>query len=97
MALLLFAATLFFFFQIVALNGVMDDRATTALVLFLLAILVILVLGGIFAGWACKLLILRFRWHSALASLVSVVSTVILGSGLMFLSIIVSILAAGIR
>jgi len=90
-------AIAFVFVQLLALNGVMDSRATTALVLLILGELTIMSLSGVFAAWASSFLIAKFQWKRALAVVVSVTLAAFLGSALFFFAVILSILLAGIK
>jgi hypothetical protein len=95
--LLFLVSVVFFFAQMIALNGVMDGRATTAMVVFGVFQLAIILLGGAGAGWLSKILIAKFNWSKVLAVAVAVLAGTLLGGLFSFFSIIISILLAGIK
>jgi hypothetical protein len=95
--LLLIISIVFFFVEMIALNGVSDSRGSIAMGLLLVFQIGVLVFAGMFAGWACKALTAKFRWKPAAAVAVSVLAAAFLGTLMSFFSIILSILLAGIK
>lgn len=94
----LFLAGVFcFVIMIVALNGVMDGRATVAMVVFGISQIFILGLGGILAGWAAQLLVEKFKWAKFSAGFVAVITCTALGAIISCIAVITSILVAGIK
>ena len=96
--LLILVGIVSMFGQVIALNGVINDRqATTALGIGLGCNGLTILLAAIFVRWLARLLLGKFNWNSVLAVVVSVIVSTGLGTVFSFLSIIVGTLAAGIR
>ena len=90
-------ALLSFFGELIALNDVSERQGYIALGILLVGELIILPVGGIFAGWLAKLFMKKFKWNNAFAIVSAVIVGTSLGAILSFLSVIISILAAGIK
>ena len=96
--LLLVAGFLFFFVQMIALNGVMSEsKAFTSLGIGVICQGVSIFLAAGIAAWLSNGLIAKFNWNKVLAVLIAVISAVALGSILSFISTVVSIPIAGIQ
>jgi hypothetical protein len=96
--LLILVGIVSMFGQVVALNGVTNDRqAATALGIGFGCNGLTILLAAIFVRWLSRLLLGKFNWNSVLAVVVSVIVGAGLGTVFSFLSIIVGTLAAGIR
>ena len=85
------------FVALVALNGVMDRRANTALILLAIFILGSWVLSSLLSGWWARLLQEKRQWKGGAAASVAVLASSALGVLLFFISIIAAILLAGIK
>ncbi len=96
--LLLAAGFSFFFVQIIALNGVTsENQAFASLGIGLICQGVSLLLATVFAGWFSHWMISKFNWNKVLAVVLAVISGVMLGSILSFISMVASIPIAGIQ
>ncbi len=84
-------------FEMLALNGASDRQGMTAMGISLLCQGVGAVLLGIFAWWLTSLLISKFNWNKIIAVVVTVFLGTTIGTGISFLSLIISIPIAGIR
>ena len=84
-------------FEMLALNGASERQGTLAMGISLACQGVSLVLIAILTRWLTNLLITRFSWNKIVAVIVTVISGVLLGSVISFLSLIISIPVAGIR
>lgn len=83
--------------EMLALNGASERQGTLAMGISLACQGVSLVLIAVFTRWFTNLLIARFNWSKVVAVIVAVISGVLLGSVISFLSLIISIPVAGIR
>ena len=81
----------------VALNGVSERQAMTAMGISLVCQGIGVILLGILAGWLTKLMITKFNWNKILAVVIAVTLGTLFGGIIAFLSIIISIPVAGIR
>jgi hypothetical protein len=96
--LLLAAAFLFFFVQIIALNGVMSqNKAFASLGIGVTCQGISMLLAASLAGWLSHWAISKLNWNKALAVTVAVMLGVVLGLVMSFLSTVISIPIAGIR
>ena len=96
--LLLVAGFLFFFVQMIALNGVMsENKAFASLAVGVICQGISIFLAAGVAAWVSNKLIAKFSWNKVLAVLVAVIAAVVLGSILSFISTLVSIPIAGIQ
>lgn len=84
-------------FEMLALNGASERQGTLAMGISLACQGVSLVLITVFTRWLTNLLIARFNWNKIVAVIVTVISGVLLGGIVSFLSLIISIPIAGIR
>lgn len=84
-------------FEMLALNGASERQGTLAMGISLACQGVSLVLIAVFTRWLTNLLIARFNWNKIVAVIVTVISGVLLGGIVSFLSLIISIPIAGIR
>lgn len=84
-------------FEMLALNGASERQGMTAMGISLLCQGVGAVLLGIFAWWLTNLLISKFNWNKIIAVVVTVFLGTTIGTGISFLSLIISIPIAGIR
>ena len=84
-------------FEMLALNGASERQGTLAMGISLACQGVSLVLIAVFTRWLTNLLITRFNWNKIVAVIVTVISGVLLGGIVSFLSLIISIPIAGIR
>lgn len=90
-------AIVFFFGQIVLLNGASESDAFNALAVSVICQSVVLLLAVVLARWLTKLLISKFNWNKALAIVTAVIAGTGLGAFFSFISIILSMLLAGLR
>lgn len=95
--LLIVVAVAFFFGQVVLLNGASGSQSSTALGVGATCLAISLLPSVILARWLTNLLITKFDWNKFLVIVIAIISSVGLGSVLMFLSIMVGTLASGIR
>ena len=96
--LLLSDGFLFFFVQIIALNGVMsENKAFTALAIGVICQGISMFLAAGLAAWLSNRLIAKFNWNKVPAVLIAVIASVLLGSIISFISTVVSIPIAGIQ
>lgn len=96
--ILLVLGALFFFVQIIALNGVMnEDQAFASLGVGLVCQGFVMLLAAGFAGWFSNVLIQRFDWNKVTSVFVAVTLGTLLGAVTAFISIAISIPLAGIR
>jgi hypothetical protein len=96
--LLLIVGVLFFFVQIVALNGVMNEnQAFTSLGIGLVCQGITMLLAAGFAAWFSNLLILRFDWHKTWAVVMAVLLGTMIGTALSLIATAAAIPLAGIR
>ncbi len=84
-------------FEMLALNGASESQGGAAMGISILCQGVGAVLIGIFAWWLTNLLISKFNWNKFLAVVVTVFLGSVIGAGISFLSLIISIPAAGVR
>ena len=96
--LLLAAGFVFFFVQMIALNGVMSEsKAFTSLAIGVTCQGVSILLAAGIAALISNKLIAGFKWNNVLAVLIAVISAVVLGSILSLIATMVSIPIAGIQ
>lgn len=96
--LLLAAGFLFFFVQIIALNGIMsENKAFAPLGIGLICQGLSMLLAAGLAAWLSHWMISRLNWNKALAVIVAVILGVVLGLVMAFLSTVVSIPMAGVQ
>lgn len=95
--LLIIIAVASVLFEMLALNGASERQGTLAMGISLACQGVSLVLIAVFTRWLTNLLIARFNWNKIVAVIVTVISGVLLGGIVSFLSLIISIPIAGIR
>jgi hypothetical protein len=96
--LLLIVGLLFFFIQIVALNGVMNEsQAFTSLGIGLVCQSITLFIAAGFAAWFSNLLIMKYDWSRVWAVIISVMLGTMLGTAIALISTAASIPAAGIH
>lgn len=84
-------------FEMLALNGASERQGMTAMGISLLCQGVGAVLLGFFAWWLTNLLISKFNWNKIIAVVVTIFLGTTIGTGISFLSLIISIPIAGIR
>ena len=94
--LLVVFAILSVLFEMLALNGASESQGLTAIGISLLCQGVGAVLLGIFAWWLTNLLISKFNWNNIIAVVVTVFLGTTIGTGISFLSLIISIPIAGV-
>lgn len=92
---LLILGILFFFVQLVLLNGVSEQQGGIALGISLLCQGLIILLAGFFAAWLSRLLVIKWGWNRTLVVIVTVLLGVLAGVLALFFSILVSIPLAG--
>lgn len=92
--LLILFGLLLTFGQVIALNGFSEREGMTSLTILLVCQGAGLILSAVFAGWLTRLLFEKFNWNKILAVIVSVVAGTILGGGLSFAALIISLFAA---
>lgn len=85
------------FTEILALNGVMGGKASTAIVIFLVFLSAGVVLTSLSAGWAARALTGKYGWKRLGACALSVAGGCLLMIPVAFVSVLLSILLAGIR
>lgn len=95
--LLIIFGILSILFEILALNGASESQGVTAIGISLVCQGAGMILIGIFAWWLTNLLISKFNWNKVVAVILAVISGTLLGAGITFLSLIVSIPLAGIK
>ena len=95
--LLIVLAIVSVLFEMLALNGASESQGGLAMSISVICQGVGTILLGIFAWRLTSLLTTKFNWNSIIAVLASVFLATVLGMGISFLSIIISIPAAGIR
>jgi hypothetical protein len=95
--ILLVMGVLSMLIQMIALNGVMDNRAMVAMGILFLSQAVVMVLAWKFVGWAFQILTTKFNFNYFPATALAVLTTTGLGAALFFVLIIFSILLAGIK
>ena len=83
--------------QMLALNGASESQGMTAMGISLVCQGVGAILVGGFAWWLTNLLLSKFNWNKVLSVAIAVISGLLLGGLLSFLSIIISIPIAGIK
>jgi hypothetical protein len=79
------------FGQLVMLNGFSEREGTASFISAFVCQGVGLILCAALAWWLTKLFVQKFNWNKVLAVIVSVFIATILGSGLAFVSLIVSL------
>jgi hypothetical protein len=79
------------FGQLVMLNGFSEREGTASFITAFICQGVGILVCAILAWWLAKLLIRKFNWNKVLSVIISVVATTVLGSGLAFVSLLVSI------
>jgi hypothetical protein len=84
-------------FEMLALNGARESQGTTAMGISLACQGVGAILIGIFTWWLTNLLISKFNWGKVIAVIVAVFLGTVVGTGISFLALIISILVAGVR
>lgn len=94
--ILILLAILSVFIQLLALNGVSENRGFSAMSISLACQGVGLILAVILARWLSNLLMVKFNWNTFLAVVIAVIVAAGLGGLISFLSIIVAIPLAGI-
>lgn len=95
--LLILFAVLSIFTQMIALNGVSESQGMTAMGISLVCQGVGVILAGMFAGWLTNRVITKFDWNKILAVIVAVITGIMIGGTISFVSTILSIPLAGIR
>jgi len=85
------------FGEIILLNGASESEGFKALSTSVICQSVSLLISVILARWLANLTIMKFKWNNTLAVVTATTTGVLLGGGIFFLSIILSILMAGIR
>ena len=83
--------------QMLVLNGASESQGMTAMGVSLVCQGAGLILAAAFAAWFANLVITKFNWNNILAVVVAVITGMLLGALISFLSIIISIPLAGIR
>ena len=83
-------------FEMLALNGASESQGTTAMGISLACQGVGAILIGIFVWWLTNLLISKFNWNNIIAVVVTVFLGTTIGTGISFLSLIISIPIAGV-
>src|SRR5258706_3022095 len=89
--LLVVFAILSLFVSMLALNGASESKGITAMAISVVCQGVGTILAGVFAWWLTNLTITKFNWNKVLAVVFSVIAGVVIGVGISFLSLIVSI------
>jgi len=84
-------------FEMLALNGASESQGTTAMGISLACQGVGAILIGIFVWWLTNLLISKFNWGKVIAVIVTVFLGTVIGTGISFLALIISIPTAGVR
>jgi len=84
-------------FEMLALNGASERQGMTAMGISLLCQGVGAVLLGFFAWWLTNLLISKFNWNKIIAVVVTIFLGTTIGTGISFLSLIISMPIARIR
>jgi len=84
-------------FEMLALNGASESQGTTAMGISLACQGVGAILIGIFVWWLTNLLISKFNWGKVIAVIVTVFLGTVIGTGISFLALIISIPIAGVR
>lgn len=79
------------FGQVVMLNGFGEREGNVSFITAFVCQGVGMLLCAMLAWWLTKLLVQKFNWNKVLSVVVSVVVTTILGGGLAFVSLIVSL------
>ena len=83
--------------EMLALNGASESQGGAAMGISILCQGVGVILIGIFSWWLTNLLISKFNWNKARAVVVTVFLGMMIGTGISFLSLIISFPAAGVR
>jgi len=83
--------------EMLALNGASESQGVTAMGVAILCQGVGALLLAFLAWRLTNLLITKFQWNAALAVIVAVFAGGLLGAGLAFLSILISIPLAGVQ
>ena len=79
------------FGQLVMLNGFSEKEGTASFITAFACQGVGMLVCAVLAWWLTKLLIQKFNWNKALSVIISVIVTTVLGSGLAFVSLLISI------
>jgi hypothetical protein len=79
------------FGQLVILNGFSEREGNASFITAFVCQGVEIILCAILAWWLTKLLVQKFNWNKVLSVIISVVVTIVLGGGLAFASLLVSI------
>ena len=95
--LLVVFAILSVLFEMLALNGASESQGLTAIGISLLCQSAGAVLIGISVWWLTNLLISKFNWGKVIAVIVVLFLGTVIGTGLSFLALIISIPIAGVR
>ena len=95
--ILIVLGLVFVFGEIVLLNGASESEGFKALSISVICQSVSLILSVILARWLANHAITKFNWNNSLAVVTATTVGVLLGGGISFLSIILSVLMAGIR
>ena len=95
--ILIVVAILSVFIQMLVLNGVSESQGFNAMSISLICQSVGLLPSIILARWLPNFLITKFNWNKVLAVVISVFAAVLLGGLISVVSVIISILLAGIR
>jgi hypothetical protein len=77
--------------QVIALNGFSEREGNASFLTAFICQGVGIILCAILAWWLTKLFTQKFNWNKVLSVIISVVVTTVLGGGLAFASLIVSI------
>jgi hypothetical protein len=77
--------------QVVMLNGFSEREGNASFLTAFACQGVGIILCAILAWWLTKLLVQKFNWNKALSVVISVAVTTVLGGGLAFVSLLVSI------
>ena len=84
-------------FEMLALNGANESQGSTAMGISLLCQGVGAILIGMFVWWLTNLLISKFIWNKVVAVVAAVFFGTVIGTGISFLSLIISVSLAGVR
>ena len=95
---ILFLLALFSVFaEVITLNGATESQGFNAVLISVICQALFFIPAILLARWLTKRLIERAGWNQALAILCAVVAASLLGGAVSFLSIIISIVAVGVR
>lgn len=77
--------------QVIMLNGFSEREGNASFATAFACQGVVIILCTVLAWWLTRLLVQKFNWNKVLSVIISVVVTTVLGGGLAFASLIVSI------